>query len=58
MADEGMRIDKPHEPWGPHVDDIQRIPKKDADDPYPGIVKTRIGPDGNIIDTDFNIKNR
>jgi len=37
-----MKIDRPHPPWGPHVDAITPIPGI-------GSHKVRIGPDGNIL---------
>ena len=53
MADDvRINIDKPHPPFGEHVDIIQPL-KPDLD----GILKTRIDRNGNIIDHEINIKN-
>lgn len=40
-----VKIDKPHQPFGPHVDII--TPFGD------GAVKTRIGPNGQILSDEF-----
>ena len=46
-----MNIDKPHPPWGPHVDIITNLRPT-----IPGIQQIRIGPDGRIISEEFKFK--
>ena len=48
-----MKIDRPHEPWGPHVDVITPLGSD-----IPGVQKLRIGPTGSILSEDFNIKKK
>ena len=45
-----MKIDKPHQPWGPHVDIITPLGPG-----IPGASKMRIGPDGMIVNHEINI---
>lgn len=47
----GVKIDRPHQPHGPHVDDVRPLGEG-----LPGAIKTRIGPDGNVINQEINIK--
>ncbi len=45
-----MKIDKPHPPWGKHVDIITPLPD------IPGIHQIRIGPDGTPLSESVTIK--
>lgn len=51
LMDQKVLIDKPHPPYGPHVDIITPLGSN-----IPGVQKLRIGPDANIISEEFNIK--
>ncbi len=50
LKDQKVIIDKPHKPFGEHVDIITPLPG------LPGVHKERIGPDGKVITEDVIIK--
>ena len=50
LKDVKVTIDDPHDPYGPHVDMITPLPD------IGGVDKMRIGPDGNILTEDIQIK--
>ena len=45
-----MKIDRPHDPFGPHVDSITPLYG------IPGVDKVRIGPTGEILSNEIKIK--
>jgi hypothetical protein len=48
-----MKIDKPHAPYGPHVDVITPLGEN-----IPGVQKLRIGPNGEILTDEFVLKKK
>ena len=51
LMDQKVKIDKPHEPWGKHVDVITPLSSG-----IPGVEKLRIGPTGDILTQEIKIK--